>query len=83
MPYIPKKERKELDTLVERAAPLLTSDGKINYFITKIICTTHPAISYSVLNRAIGVLECVKQEFYRRQIASYEDKKKQEEGDVY
>jgi len=31
----------------------------------------------------MGVLECIKQEFYRRAVAPYEDKKKEENGDVY
>jgi len=31
----------------------------------------------------VGVLECAKMELYRRVAAPYEDKKKEENGDVY
>ena len=39
--------------------------------------------SYHAYNEIIGVLECVKQEFYRRMVAPYEDKKCEENGDVF
>lgn len=41
------------------------------------------ANNYKDYNEVIGVLECVKQELYRRLIAPYEDKKKDENGDVF
>jgi hypothetical protein len=39
--------------------------------------------TYTEYNALVGVLECVKQEFYRRAVSSYEDKKKEGNGDVY
>jgi hypothetical protein len=39
--------------------------------------------NYKHINEIIGVLECAKQEFYRRVAAPYEDTKIQENGDVY
>jgi hypothetical protein len=32
---------------------------------------------------AVGIIECVKQELYRRVVAPYEDKKCKENGDVF
>jgi hypothetical protein len=37
---------------------------------------------YFNYNRAIGVLECIKLEFYRRMVGPYEDIKIKEAGDV-
>lgn len=39
--------------------------------------------SYKIINEIIGVLECVKLEFYRRIAAPYENDKQQANGDVY
>lgn len=84
-PYIPQGDR-EAVWLNE-----VTSSGELNYFITRAckhymeymnkIHGTHE--SYLVYNTVIGVLECVKQEIYRRMVAPYEDKKCKENGDVY
>jgi hypothetical protein len=38
---------------------------------------------YDDYNSLIGTLECAKQELYRRKIAAYEDKKIEENGEVY
>ena len=38
---------------------------------------------YASIARATGVLENVKQEFYRRYAAPYEDEQRERSGDVY
>jgi hypothetical protein len=38
--------------------------------------------SYYNYNRAIGVLESIKLEYYRREVAAYENKKIKENGDI-
>jgi hypothetical protein len=38
--------------------------------------------SYTRGNELIGVMECVKQEFYRRRLGIYEDLKLKENGDI-
>jgi len=43
----------------------------------------HKPLTYSLLNEVMGVLECCKQEFYRRPVADYENKKLDLNGDVY
>ena len=88
MPYI-KKERRGKDP---------ENVGELNYKITKEIMKYLSLLNfrkaieskklivqnnYADYNEVIGVLECVKQELYRRLITSYEDKKKEENGDVY
>jgi len=40
-------------------------------------------IKYKTFESIIGMLESAKLEFYRRLMASYEDKKKEENGDVF
>ena len=61
--------------------------GTLNYIITRLCdywCRDFAGeANYEKYNAVIGVLECVKQELYRRQIAPYEDEKCEENGDVY
>ena len=61
--------------------------GTLNYIITRLCDYWSRDFSgeanYEKYNAVIGALECVKQELYRRQIAPYEDKKCEENGDVY
>ena len=61
--------------------------GTLNYIITRLCdywCRDYSGeANYEKYNAVIGVLECVKQELYRRQIAPYEDEKCEENGDVY
>ena len=88
MPYIKKEERQELDKLLQPLIDFLKTkgteevDGQINYTFTRILANLYKP-RYFNYNRAMGVLECIKQEFYRRVVAPYEDKKKEENGDVY
>ncbi|MDP7157392.1 MAG: hypothetical protein QF922_04125 [SAR324 cluster bacterium] len=56
-------------------------DGELNYIITRILKETYPQ-RYHTINRAIGVLEACKLEYYRRVAAPYEDTKIQQNGDV-
>lgn len=85
MPYIDQQMRDmwmaPLETLLTWIHPNV-SDGILNYLITRILLKTNPK-SYADFNRLVGVLECAKMELYRRKIASYEDTKIQENGDVY
>jgi len=87
MPYIAKDDRPRYDktlgelikTLKER--PVENVDGDINYCVTRILKEVYP-LRYFHLNRAMGVLSCIQQEFYRRVAAPYEDTKIQQNGDV-
>ena len=89
MPYISDSDRVDWDDALEelfiemRRKP--GSPGELNYLLTKIVSQwlTEKGLSYTHINDVIGVLECVKQEFYRRITAPYEDTKAAENGDVY
>lgn len=91
MPYIKKVSRDKYDDLIDEITLIATEsgrvmDGDINYIITKILLdtiATYDGKSYYSIERAVGCLECVKLELYRRLAAPYEDMKKDEEGDVY
>lgn len=82
MPYISQGLRQNFEPNAPRA-PLVT--GELNYQITRLCWRyiTNNGVSYTTLNEVIGVLECAKLELYRRQLAPYEDRKCEENGDVY
>jgi len=87
LPYIKPERREKYKEALEELIGILKSlpaeevDGELNYVVTKIIKEVYP-LRYFHLNKAIGVLECIKQEFYRRVAAPYEDEKIRESGDV-
>lgn len=81
MPYIEEDIRKEFQALAD-ITPITA--GELNYCITRL-CDHFlgGAVTYRSLNEVVGVLECAKQEFYRRVCVPYEDKKMSQNGDVY
>ena len=87
MPYIKTAKRTKYNKVLSELAEILKAlppeevDGELNYVITKLLKEVYP-LRYFHLNKAIGVLECAKLEYYRRVAAPYEDKKIQESGDV-
>ena len=85
MPYIDKAAHKKLDPLINTLATEISTIGSLNYCITKLCLNflKRSIISYTALNEIPGVLECAKLEFYRKVLAKYEDKKCQENGEVY
>lgn len=83
MPYVTSSERKRLDPLISPLLEAITSRGELNYCITALVAGCVSSHTYSGLEAAIGTLECVKQEFYRRVLAPYEERKRDENGDVY
>lgn len=90
MPYIDQVDRIDYNEPVEELASLLTTNtdgkpvaGEVNYVISKLVWDLFDANpSYTLGNNLVGVLECVKQEFYRRKLAPYEDAKIEENGDL-
>lgn len=90
MPYIRQdlriKINEEIDILAHKVGMFYElrskRDGVLNYIITILIRKLYKT-SYTELNAAIGVLECVKLELYRRRLALYEDEVKESNGDVY
>jgi hypothetical protein len=61
---------------------LLGISGDINYAFSRIISKLMGNISYPKVAIITGVLENIKQEFYRRAATPYENKKIFENGDL-
>lgn len=84
MPYIVDADRTDLNWGIDALEKLIDSPGKLNYVIT-CLCLGYiykVGENYQHWNDVIGVLECSKQELYRRYIAPYENKKIEENGDL-
>ena len=79
MPYIEKKQRPEV---VEKGA---TDAGELNYLLTYHILRylNSMGLCYQTINDIVGALKCCSDEFYRRIVVPYEDKKIEMNGDVY
>jgi len=91
MPYITEKQRKELDPLINALSDMLVEHdngpevkGEYNYVITRLIhgYIKSTGLRYHHFNDMIGVLECIKLEFYRKKVTPYEENKILENGDV-
>lgn len=88
MPYIIQDDRKRYNELVAQLIAKLSEipeedrDGHLNYCVTLMLKRLYSPPKYKRYNKAIGVLECIKQEFYRKVVAPYEDLKEQESGPV-
>ncbi|MFH1222779.1 MAG: hypothetical protein V1647_00375 [Pseudomonadota bacterium] len=88
MPYIVKEQRNIVDKHVKALTETIKGLGKenragvLNYSISCLIRDLYD-LRYSEVNEAVGMLECTKQEYYRRVAGPYEDKKVKENGDVY
>ena len=81
MPYIKKEDRETLAKGEE-----VQTCGDLNYKIHELIeqhlDNNRYRLGYSLYNEVIGVLACVQQEFYRRSVVPYENKKINENGDI-
>lgn len=88
MPYIKKELRNQVDEKINNLKKVIQECGKdnragvLNYSISKLISSLY-GLRYSEINEAVGMLECTKQEYYRRVASPYEDEKITENGDVY
>ena len=92
MPYIAPEDRPDLDPAIDELAAAVRAkaeerdgsfEGFLNYAITRLVLGVLPSRRYASIARATGVLENVKQEFYRRYAAPYEDEQIDKSGDVY
>ena len=96
MPYIDEEERKELDFAIDIMVDNILDNktnlnnphdfsnflGRINYCFSRVICGVMKEPSYKKIAMATGVLENIKQEFYRRLASKYEDAKIVSHGDI-
>jgi hypothetical protein len=87
MPYILPSERQRFDPLINALSAELQKDGcvdgNLNYVISTLTAKAFAANRrYAEANKLMGVLACVAAEFYRRDVAPYEDEKRTQNGDV-
>lgn len=88
MPYIAQERRRRYEEAIAAlgaAIDVETPGGDINYIITRLLIgwMRKRGLSYAVLADAVGVMETAKLELYRRVAGPYEDRKIEENGDVY
>lgn len=93
MPYIKQEMRNKLDlAILELRSKLLylredEIEGALNYTITSLLDVVKDVGEkrwrYVYINRIIGVLECLKLEFYVRLGRKYEDKAIETNGDLH
>jgi len=95
VPYIHPAHRPDIEKIIIPLGEELETVGELNFAITSLVLSFLGLIpdhgdwirtndpSYESFNDAVGVLECVKQELYRRAVIPYEQKKCAENGDVY
>ncbi len=91
MPYIPQSKRPPLDRVIDDLHHVLVGleaddennnmEGNMNYLITRLLRKVY-GTSYTEINAAVGMLNCVILEHYRKVAAPYEDQKEFENGDV-
>ena len=96
MPYIDEEERLELDTQIDNMILAIRDNktnlnnphdfsnylGRINYCFSRIIYGVMRDVSYRNIAMVTGVLENIKQEFYRRVAENYENIKIRQNGDI-
>ena len=85
MPYVKQDIRAILDPAIADLFAVMTSHpGELNYVITRMLHANVSlnGLNYAQLNELMGVLECVKQEFYRTVVAPYENLKANSNGPI-
>lgn len=96
MPYIDEVERAELDSQIDNMILAIRDNktnlnnphdfsnylGRINYCFSRIIYGVMRDVSYRNIAMVTGVLENIKQEYYRRVAEPYEDIKIRQNGDL-
>lgn len=85
MPYIPRKSREVYNPLINSIRSQAPTWGELNYIITSLIVhkLKSRTCGYESLQSGLGLLESAKLELYRREVATYEDDRLADNGDVY
>lgn len=84
MPYIPDKEKREMDDVIDDSKMWISSKGDLNYFICELVgrLILDDKISYTKMSEWIDAVHDAECELRRRILDPYEDKKIKENGDV-
>jgi hypothetical protein len=94
MPYIKPEDKPSLDPQIAALAAAIQTvadkygypgafAGLLNYSVTTLALKLMPARRYWAIALMTGVMENIKQEFYRRYAVKYEDEQIAGNGDVY
>lgn len=89
MPYIPRADRLAFDDALKELVRVVSkrglSNGELNYLMTQLarLYLIRHGTSYNTLSDVVKAFECAKLEFYARMARPYEDRKIEENGDVY
>lgn len=83
MPYITPKARRFLDPQIDSLDDTIANPGELTYVIYRLLLkfVSHDRC-YETFAKVMGILSCVDKEFYRQEIAPYEDIKIIQNGDV-
>src|SRR5712671_1613122 len=87
MPYIPASQRARFDPLIQALSAELQRDGclegNLNYVLSSLVVKAFAANRrYAEANKLMGVLSSVAAEFYRVDVAPYEDEKRAQHGEI-
>ena len=88
MPYIKPENRENFNKVLEEVTNTFEKNGvtpgDLNYLLSKIghLYIKRKTFGYTHINDVVGVLECAKQEFYRKIATPYEETKIIENGDI-
>ena len=84
MPYVNQETKDRLFAHGQEIALAMTS-GELNYLLTTVVLSylRYRGLSYQTCNDIVGALDNCKDEFRRRVQHPYEDRKIEENGDVY
>jgi hypothetical protein len=93
MPYISQDKRAMLEPALAKVFDALRQiqcdfpddsfEGTMNYLFTTLLVRSYTLNNYDEHNRVIGLLDCVKNEYYQRRVVPYERQKSFDNGDVY
>jgi hypothetical protein len=83
MPYIKEEDRRRLDAIIAQFPSM--EEPEVDYVITRLAIITLKRLKprFVSANRIWGVMTGAAQEFYRRLLGPYENKKATDNGDVY
>jgi flagellin-specific chaperone FliS len=87
MPYILKEHREKFKDIINLLVATLNEDhenlaGNLNYVISTLLKRLSKELRYKKANELMGVIECVKQEYYRKIVGPYEDEAIKRNGDI-
>ena len=86
MPYISSELRAKFDPCIDHLQDMLDDqswDGELNYIISRLVAGRFSRVTrYQTIARVCGVLSNVKDEFYRRLAAPYENMALLQSGDL-